>query len=77
MRIYKISTNHNDEPQVVEMMVRKETDKTITVSDGFMAYTVRKADLPFNWRLSTLITDDPAKGRIFTAAGMEVRDAAF
>jgi hypothetical protein len=63
MRLYKISVSYENEVKVVELMIKKETDKTVTASDGFMAWTVRKTDLPFNWRNMTLITSDPVEGR--------------
>lgn len=63
-QIYKISIPYKGDPEVVKMMIKKETPKTFVVSDGRMQHTIRKSELPFKWGYGNeLITNDPVAGR--------------
>lgn len=51
--------------EIKELKVTKETPKTAKTSDGFLARTIRKSELPFNWSASgtDLVTDDLEAGK--------------
>lgn len=63
--MYQISVNFRNVVEVKELEVKKETARTVVVSDGFTRRTILKSCLPFNWRFSkTLITSDLEKGKV-------------